>query len=687
MGICYSLPDAAADKARTLATAAGTQWSNGLGASSAAAAKAARKAKLTKYALVKCEFDAETAAKAKRLSVIREMLFEQIALWKAWSAGTLPLDYSVLMHWSKHCHANEECSKRLRNVALQVQNASAAHAEYVKFMTETFIEGIDETIDVIEEAWNVYELYEKSEYDYRFALKTSKDEEKNAIKKGEMEIKLQEAKKAINECAGKVESILVPLFKRTITELENFAKKCMQKRERTGEEAIATAAKFERANSVAYAKLKKRTYTAADAITAAKNAIVDNGLPEQLNEINTKLDEMKRHGMALALIFQDFVPYIKLIFGPDRMNVFADELCKKIDGFKSLKKAAAEIHDKIQALTSEIDVEEFKRMVEEFEQVVHTECNTVSSHSTAYVKSLSDIAKAERALERAENVYKSKAPNFVMPPIGDKLAKFNDDKAAWNGALKDAQDAVTIAKERSVADLNAHKESFDNLFIKKDSTFHSFIIVAIENACAIVTEAHKTITAVKARHIRDAAEEPEAEEVIEVPEVDFSQADASQKEAEVSKAEAEAKMKEAEEAEVKAKEAAEAAEKARQDAIREENEAKKEELLRKAAEEAKKAAEEAEAKQEAEAKAKEAAKIQAEKEAKAEKEVAKAAKALEQQVSIAEKKAEKEASNAASQQDAVDAVRDATIKETLARASSVKEVSIANAEASIGTEL
>ena len=254
---------------------------------------------------------------------------------------------------------------------------------------------------------------------------------------------------------------------------------------------------------------------------------------------------MKRHGMALALIFQDFVPYIKLIFGPDRMNVFADELCKKIDGFKSLKKAAAEIHDKIQALTSEIDVEEFKRTVEEFEQVVHTECNTVSSHSTAYVKSLSDIAKAERALERAENVYKSKAPNFVMPPIGDKLAKFNDDKAAWNGALKDAQDAVTIAKERSVADLNAHKESFDNLFIKKDSTFHSFIIVAIENACAIVTEAHKTITAVKARHIRDAAEEPEAEEVIEVPEVDFSQADASQKEAEVSKAEAEAKMKEA----------------------------------------------------------------------------------------------------------------------------------------------
>ena len=82
-----------------------------------------------------------------------------------------------------------------------------------------------------------------------------------------------------------------------------------------------------------------------------------------MNEINTKLDEMKRHGMALALIFQDFVPYIKLIFGPDRMNVFADELCKKIDGFKSLKKAAAEIHDKIQALTSEIDVEEFKRMV------------------------------------------------------------------------------------------------------------------------------------------------------------------------------------------------------------------------------------------------------------------------------------------------------------------------------------
>ena len=687
MGICLSLPDAAVDKARTLAAAAGTQWSNGLGASSAAAAKAARKAKLTKYALVKCEFDADTATKANRLSVIREMLFEQIALWKAWSAGTLPLDYSVLMHWSKHCHANEECSKRLRNVALQVQNAAVAHADYVTFMTGPFIEGIDEAIDVIEEAWNVYEVYEKSEYDYRFALKTSKDEENNAVKKGEAEIKLQEAKKAINDCGDKVESILVPLFKRTITELESFAKKCMEKREQTGEEAIATASKFERANSVAYAKLKKRTYTAADAINVAKNAIVDNGLPTELNEINTKLDEMKRHGIALALIFQDFVPYMKLIFGPDRMNVFADELCKKIDGFKPLKKAAAEIHDKIQALTSEIDVEEFKRMVDEFEQVIHTECSTVSSHSTAYVKSLTEISKAERALERAEVVYKSKAAKFVMPPIGEKLAQFNDEKAAWNGALKDAQDAVTIAKERSVADLNAHKESFDNLFVKKDSTFHSFIIVAIENACAVVTEAHKTIAAVKARQINDAAEEPEAEEVIEVPEVDFSKADASHEEAEVSKAEAEARMKEAEEAEAKAKEAAEAAEKARQDAIREEDEAKKEALLRKAEEEAKKAEEEAKAKQEAEAKAKEAEKIRAEKEAKAAQEAAKAAKALEHQVSIAEKNAEKEASNAASQQDKVDAEREATMKETLAKVASIKESSISNAEASIGAEL
>lgn len=64
------------------------------------------------------------------------------------------------------------------------------YVEYVNFMIEMFIEGIDEMIDVIEEVWNVYELYEKFEYDYRFVLKISKDEEKNVIKKGEMEIKL-----------------------------------------------------------------------------------------------------------------------------------------------------------------------------------------------------------------------------------------------------------------------------------------------------------------------------------------------------------------------------------------------------------------------------------------------------------------------------------------------------------------
>lgn len=56
-----------------------------------------------------------------------------------------------------------------------------------------------------------------------------------------------------------------------------------------------------------------------------------------------------------------------------------------------------------------------------------------------------------------------------------------------------------IVKECLVVDLNVYKESFDNLFIKKDFIFYLFIIVVIENVCAIVIEAYKIIKAVKAR--------------------------------------------------------------------------------------------------------------------------------------------------------------------------------------------
>ena len=685
MGACFSLPDKAVDKVQALAKGAGAQWTQGLETSGRAAAKAARRAKLTKYALVGCEFDAETAEKAKRLNVIRELLFDQQALWKAWSSATLAMDFSVLMHWSKHCHANAECSKRLRQVALKVHNASVAHSDYVEFMRGKFVEVLDQAIDCIEESWCVYEAYEKAEYDYKWALKTRrKSQETNKEIIAELDkaksTALKEAKKAIDTCEADVEhTILVPLYQLANNALDDFTKKCSKKREVKEEhEEKALVATFERANSIAYAKLKKRTYTAGDTITAAKKAFVGpSDLPENFLAINENVDEMKRHGIALSIVFADFTPYIKIIFGPDRMNDFSDEMCKKIDGYKALKRAAAQFNDRVAALTSDIDIEEFEKLCTEFDQVIRMECSQVSADADAYLKSLQDITKAEKNLESAEKTFKNQSKNFVLPPVDPKkLEKFNAQKEAWNGALRDAQDAVSIAQERSLSELQNHEDRYESLCLKKDSTFHSFIIVAVENACAVITEAHKTIHSIKPRAIQHDAEAPEEEEVVEAPKLDFEEAEESWRQAEMAKEEAEATLKAKEEADRKAKQAEGVAEQARLAAMAEADEQKKQEKLAKVAEEEAKAKAEAEAKAVAEAKALEAAKMEAEKAKKAEAVAQKVAKQLEVEVAAAEKKADAEIAEVETKEKAQAMVRQETIKSIQEKNASILEKSM-----------
>merc|ERR1719310_2190754 len=271
------------------------------------------------------------------------------------------------------------------------------------------------------------------------------------------------------------------------------------------------------------------------------------------------------------------------------------------------------------------------------------ECSQVSADADAYLKSLQDITKAEKTWKVLKKTFKNQSKNFVLPPVDPKkLEKFNAQKEAWNGALRDAQDAVSIAKERSLSELQNHEDRYESLCLKKDSTFHSFIIVAVENACAVITEAHKTIHSIKPRAIQHDAEAPEEEEVVEAPKLDFEEAEESWRQAEIAKEEAEATLKAKEEADRKAKQAEDVAEQARLAAMAEADEQKKQEKLAKVAEEEAKAKVEAEAKAVAEAKALEAAKMEAEKAKKAEAVAQKVAKQLEVEVAAAEKKADAE---------------------------------------------
>merc|ERR1719310_741482 len=103
------------------------------------------------------------------------------------------------------------------------------------------------------------------------------------------------------------------------------------------------------------------------------------------------------------------------------------------------------------------------------------ECSQVSADADAYLKSLQDITKAEKTWKVLKKTFKNQSKNFVLPPVDPKkLEKFNAQKEAWNGALRDAQDAVSIAKERSLSELQNHEDRYESLCLKKDSTFHSF---------------------------------------------------------------------------------------------------------------------------------------------------------------------------------------------------------------------
>lgn len=676
MGACLSLPDRAVEQGRHAAEAVVAGLSTSLEASAAAAAKATRRAKLAKYALVKCEFDAETAEKARRLEIIRELLYEQHALWKSWAASTVAMDYSVLMHWSKHCHANDNCAKRLRTVALQVQNASAAHKEHVEYITGPFFDTIDEAIDSIEETWHVYEAYEKAEYAYRYATMTSRDEEKIVNKRAEMDNALKEAKKAIEDGSKKVEhNILVPLYQRAIGELDKYAKKCQEKRHSKNEEQEkAFAATFERANSVAYSKMKKRTYTAQEVAILAAKTVSGAGadLPGAFTTMNNATDEMKRHAISLTLSLQDFLPYISTIFGTNRHNDFADVLIKKVDGYKALKKAAAEFNDKIEALTGDIDVEEFKSLIEKLQQEMNCEFERISTDADHYVKSLKTITQAEKNLAAAETTYKKEAHKHVMAPVeAVALSKFNTAKAAWNAALKEARDAVFIATERSEAEFQAYAERFNNLFMNKDCIFATSILGVVEKVCAVVTDAQKKASTVQRRVISDQAEDPDPVEVIETEKtVDFVEAETSEQERLVAANETAEALRKKEEAEYKAKEAEEAAERARIAVEKEKNEKKKEELARKAQVEAAKAEAERKAKEEADALAAHAAAVLAEKEENAKKAQEKAIAELERQTSEADKVLESESKKRVRVMDALELNREKSLKEcSVARAS------------------
>ena len=535
MGVCFSAPDRARDGAVAGMMTAGRVLVGSLEASAAAAAKATRMAKLAKYALVGCAFDADTAARARRLEALRDMLFDQIALYKGWAATTVAMDYAVLMHWGKHCRANESCAARLRDVSLKLQNAAAAHEAYVEHIKGPFISGLDKAIDRIEEAWHVYEDYEKAEYDYRYALKSTKDEAKHEVKRAEVEVALKEAKKAIDTCAKVVENdMLVPVYTRAIEELSKLAKKCGDKVELKGEQQREFLAKFERANSVAYEKIRKRTYTAGEVASAAIKAVrqSESGLEESFKKINVDTEEMKRHGVVFALSLQDFLPYIKIIFGPEKSNVFAEQLIKKIDGYASLKKVAAELNDKIAVLTSEINVDELKTLMRQLDSSIRQECGRVSAHADEYVKAVAAIAQAEKNLIKVEEVNKAADAKVTVPPA-EKIAreKFLAEKQAREDALTNAREEIPLAKERAQADLNAHAEVFDEMFIKKDCIFAQEVLLSIEKVCAVVTDSHKRMLSIKTRVISDKAEDPDPVEEVVVPqtetthdEVDFEKA-------------------------------------------------------------------------------------------------------------------------------------------------------------------
>ena len=233
---------------------------------------------------------------------------------------------------------------------------------------------------------------------------------------------------------------------------------------------------------------------------------------------------MKRHGVAFALSLQDFLPYIKIISGPEKSNVFAEQLIKKIDGFKALKKVAAELNDKIAVLTSDINVDELKTLMSQLDSSIRQECGRVSAASDEYVKAVAAIAQAEKHLIKVEEANKAADAKVVIPPVEKReREKFLAAKQAREDALQSARDEIPIAKERAQADRNTHAELFDELFMKKDCLFAKEVVSSIEKVSAVVTDSHKKMLSIKARVVSDKAEDPDPVEEIVVPQAEAAQ--------------------------------------------------------------------------------------------------------------------------------------------------------------------
>ena len=680
MGICASLPDAAVQAADKIVKVTATSWTAGLEASGAAAYKAARQAKLAKYALVECAFDDDAKAKAKRVDTLRALLRTQIAVWKAWSAATVPMDYSVLSHWSRHAFANDACKQKLAQIAANVKNASAGHKEYCEFMRGAFADMIKEALTMLDAAWDSYEAYEKAEYAERLHAKMrAKEEEKLEELKAAKEAALAEAKRAIDACLIDVETkSLVPAYAKAIGALEKFAKQCTQNKDASAEDANAdeiVKASLARANSVAYAKYKKRAVTNTEVVVAIGRTIIkfnqdnEDQLPETFREIEAQANDMRRHSAALIITLEDFRPFIQIIFGPDRLNNFSDSLEKKIDGFTSLKKVVAEFSDKVSALTNDMSVEEFTNIVRGVEKAMLAEYDRIAHSSFEYKKALGEYAYAQNAIPRAEAVYESQKGLFILPPIGkEKLAEFKRLKADWQAGLDNAKQAVIDAEKRSEEELKQHSARFEELFKIKECIFQKNVLPEIEKACGSITRAQAVLASIKPRAVSSAATEPEPEEEVATPDltvIEANKAASAQAKIEAENAayaaQAAAAAKVA--AEQKAAEAFAAAQAAAAAAEAEADEEAKAAKLAQASAEAQKAdAEEAARRQAAEQEA-QAAYSAAEWEKQAALKAKKAADDFEKKVNAAEKAEEVQAIRAAEEQNRVEITRALSIKQ------------------------
>ena len=657
MGACLSAPEAALDATRAGVKRAAAAAAAGVEASSAAARRAARKATLAKYALVNCEFDQATAEHYKKLGVIRELVVEQIGMWRAWTQSTMAMEPSVLSHWAKHCEASKDCTTRLLKVAKMVQNASNAHKEYVAHVANDFVTKLQDGIDTIDAAIAVYEAYEYAEYSLKYALKRNRklpDEEKTKLTE-DMEAAKKKAEAAMKDAVADVETkSLVPAYEGANRALNNFVKRCSQRKADVTDEdeaKLTPSATLQRANSVAYSKVKKRTYTSSDAVRIAKQkydrlkqVYTRTDLPKEYVEYCEKLSEMKRHALAMKLVFDDFEPYINILFGPGYISVFVDHLCDKLHGYKTFKSAAASFIDRVHGLNEAINIEEYRSKGAEMERVVLDETERVFLIGKAYEDGIAAFPSLEKPIQLAQKAIDARADD--LPPVNpDKLVNFLREQDKRKECLDNAKIAQTIASEAIQANLASHKESIDALMNNKDCIFYTNVIGNIEYCCKVITDAETVAKGVAVRSIKNEAIAPEVEEAVAVQEESAleSNANAAAAEAEAAQtAEAEAKKQEEEKA-AKAKAAEEAAATAKAKAEAEQNEKKKAELLAKAEAEAAEAELhriEAEKAENAAAEAAEAKRLADEEARKAE---IKAQKELERKIAEAEKQAEADA--------------------------------------------